>query len=782
MIALNRAKLFAVGVTAVVFILSSLAAETFGGDKWVAELVSEDSDCVILHQLSTDNPSTVTLTIPETLRAEDFATPLVIKGVTDKMVKPAQEKEYRVVGINLYQVFPACERLVLPENLERYHVNVDGFPLLKEISSPNGKYFTSVDGVLYAKDMKTLMHYPPYRDGAEYAVPEPVVIILDSAFKNSARLKKVILPPTLEAINPDAFANCVLLSEVSFPERLSVICRHAFWGAGLTGTCKLPPYLEIIDEGAFCKTKIDRFEVPENSQHYEAEDGVLFSKDMKVLQCYPGGKEVDEYVVPESVETVAERAFADCENLTKVVLPKGLKHLCPFAFAGCPALTLDLNLPSGLETIGDFAFWSCKSLSGELVIPEGILEIPTAAFDGCSKIEKVTLPKSLKKIGDRAFGICASLSGELVVPDDVRAIGAEAFCGCNNLTRLVLPQNLEQIERQAFWACSSLNGELKLPPKLMVIYKGAFQGCSSITGEIRIPKSVRLIEGNAFSYCPVSSFTVEDGNKSYKTVDGVLYSVRGDNGEIDVLVCYPSGRKETKYAVPDGVTSIGVDAFRGCLALEEVKFPKDLDTIGQLAFAGCQSLKGKMELPDKLVFFGEGAFCHTQIDEFQISGENESFKTVDGVLFEIIDGEDYGEKWTNIIAYPCGRKQKEYAVPEGTDVINERAFADCPYLEKITLPKGILGVESWAFAACGALKEINLPEGMQVIGDHAFWNAAALPEITLPDSLRYIDKEAFKGCGALKRVNASPKLNMTYRAADAFESGVYLDFIKVIKE
>ncbi len=92
MIALNRAKLFAVGVTAVVFILSSLAAKTFGGDKWVAELVSEDSDCVILHQLSTDNPSTVTLTIPETLRAEDFATPLVIKGVTDKMVKPAQEK------------------------------------------------------------------------------------------------------------------------------------------------------------------------------------------------------------------------------------------------------------------------------------------------------------------------------------------------------------------------------------------------------------------------------------------------------------------------------------------------------------------------------------------------------------------------------------------------------------------------------------------------------------------------------------------------------------------
>ena len=283
MIALNRAKLFAVGVTAVVFILSSLAAKTFGGDKWVAELVSEDSDCVILHQLSTDNPSTVTLTIPETLRAEDFATPLVIKGVTDKMVKPAQEKEYRVVGINLYQVFPACERLVLPENLERYHVNVDGFPLLKEISSPNGKYFTSVDGVLYTKDMKRLLHYPTRREGSEYAVPEPVVIILDSAFKNSARLKKVILPPTLEAINPDAFANCVLLSEVSFPERLSVICRHAFWGAGLTGTCKLPPYLEIIDEGAFCKTKIDRFEVPENSQHYVVEDGVLFSKDMKEL-------------------------------------------------------------------------------------------------------------------------------------------------------------------------------------------------------------------------------------------------------------------------------------------------------------------------------------------------------------------------------------------------------------------------------------------------------------------------------------------------------------------
>lgn len=776
-----RIQKICICVTAAVFILSSLAAETFGGDKWVAELASEDSDGVVLHQLSTDDPfSTVTLTIPKTLRAEDFAAPLAIKGVTDKMVKPAQEKEYRVVGINLYQMFPVCERLVLPENLELYNVNVDGFPLLKEISSPNGKYFTSVDGVLYTKDMKRLLHYPTRREGSEYAVPEPVVIILDSAFRNCAKLKKVILPPTLEVIHPDAFFGCVALSDVSFPERLSVICRHAFWGAGLTGTCKLPPYLEIIDEGAFCKTKIDRFEVPENSQRYVVEDGVLFSKDMKVLVCYPGGKEVNEYVVPESVEIIAQRAFADCEKLTNVVLPKGLKHLCPFAFAGCPSLALDLNLPSGLETLGDFAFWSCKSLSGELVIPEGILEIPTAAFDGCSKIEKVTLPKSLKKIGNRAFGICASLSGELVVPDDVRAIGVEAFCGCNNLTGLVLPQNLEQIERQAFWGCSSLSGELKLPPKLEEIYSGAFQGCSSLSGEIRIPKSVHLIEGNAFSYCPVSSFAVEDGNKFYKAVDGVLFDVTV-NGEIVELVCYPSGRKETKYAVPEEVNAIVDDAFRGVLALEEVKFPKDLDTIGRLAFAGCQSLKGKIELPDKLVFFGEGAFCHTQIDEFSINGENESFKTVDGVLFEIADGE-HGEKWTNIIAYPCGRKQKEYAVPEGTVIIQARAFADCTYLEKITLPKGILGVEPWAFAACGALKEINLPEGMQLIADHAFWNDAALPEIGLPDSLRYVGKEAFKGCKSLKRVSASPN-SFFFKSEfvtekDSFDGENEIEFIK----
>ena len=64
--------------------------------------------------------------------------------------------------------------------------------------------------------------------------------------------------------------------------------------------------------------------------------------------------------------------------------------------------------------------------------------------------------------------------------------------------------------------------------------------CSSLEG-IVIPKSVTDIQGSAFCACSsLNSITVEDGNTSYKSADGGLYSIDGSK-----LICYPAG-KQTK--------------------------------------------------------------------------------------------------------------------------------------------------------------------------------------------------------------------------------------------
>ena len=78
--------------------------------------------------------------------------------------------------------------------------------------------------------------------------------------------------------------------------------------------------------------------VEEGNKNYKSVDGVLFSKDMKRLICYPCGKNGEEYTVPDGVEIIEEDAFLNVEKLRKIYGPKTLKTVCDGAFVGSKIL------------------------------------------------------------------------------------------------------------------------------------------------------------------------------------------------------------------------------------------------------------------------------------------------------------------------------------------------------------------------------------------------------------------------------------------------------------
>lgn len=75
--------------------------------------------------------------------------------------------------------------------------------------------------------------------------------------------------------------------------------------------------------------------VDKKNRNYTSEDGVLFSKDMKKLICYPCGRPGSEYIIPEGVEVVKCEAFLNAEHLAKVIVPKSVKCIEEDAFSGC---------------------------------------------------------------------------------------------------------------------------------------------------------------------------------------------------------------------------------------------------------------------------------------------------------------------------------------------------------------------------------------------------------------------------------------------------------------
>lgn len=75
-----------------------------------------------------------------------------------------------------------------------------------QVSSENGNY-TSMDGVLFTKDKKTLISYPTTKEGTKYKIPEGVEKIGTFAF-NGCSFSEVVLPSTLTLLCSSAFHNC----------------------------------------------------------------------------------------------------------------------------------------------------------------------------------------------------------------------------------------------------------------------------------------------------------------------------------------------------------------------------------------------------------------------------------------------------------------------------------------------------------------------------------------------------------------------------------------------
>ena len=122
--------------------------------------------------------------------------------------------------------------------------------------------------------------------------------------------------------------------------------------------------------------------------------------------------------IPAGTRKILPNTLMNCENLTSVVIPKGVTIVGNCSFLGCKNLR-HVELPEGLRTIDVAAFFGCTSLES-IVIPEGSQIIAHAAFEGCTGLTKITIPESISAIGEGAFEGCSCLTD-----DDLSLIAAK---------------------------------------------------------------------------------------------------------------------------------------------------------------------------------------------------------------------------------------------------------------------------------------------------------------------------------------------------------------------
>ena len=112
-----------------------------------------------------------------------------------------------------------------------------------------------------------------------------------------------------------------------------------------------------------------------------------------------------------------------------------------------------------------------------------------------------------------------------------------------------------------------------------------------------------------------SIIVVDNGNANYSSENGVFY-----NKDKTELICYPAGKTDVEFVIPNTVTSIGYGSFYGCSALEDLSFPNSVTNIGYLAFFECTSLDS-ITIPVSVSCIGEAAFSNcTSLSEINYAG------------------------------------------------------------------------------------------------------------------------------------------------------------------
>ena len=267
-------------------------------------------------------------------------------------------------------------------------------------------------------------------------IPDRVVRIQPSAFKNNSTVREITLPEGLEFIGSSAFSGCTQLSVLCIPSSVGFVERDAFLGCkSLTGLTVLP-----------------------GTSSYCMKDGALYNADMtELIWCSPAVS--GSFAIPETVKSVSQTAMEDCSEITSLTLPD-MENITAGSFSlKCPGLTSFhisetgsvFSLIDGILCIhgqdGRTTAAAClKDVSGEITVPEDVFGINQYAFYACSGLTKITVPDSVQFIMSSAFEDCGNLE-TVILPGSLSALLSHAFDGCTNLKDIWYGGSEEEWER-----------------------------------------------------------------------------------------------------------------------------------------------------------------------------------------------------------------------------------------------------------------------------------------------------------------------------------------------
>ena len=553
-------------------------------------------------------------------------------------------------------------------------------------------------------------------------------------------------------------------SNSTFPKSLTIedgvtgISRYAFQYCQEVSDLYIPKSLTNISQGAFARSNFQSIIVAEDNPVYDSRENCNAIIHTATNTLHIGSTST---VIPSSVTAIGSQSFMACGNLVSLDIPQTVTSMGDNVFPDCCNLS-SIVIPEGVTKIGSMMFYNCTALKSA-TIPEGVTSIAESAFAFCSSLTSITIPKSVTNLGNSIFEGCIKLSEIWMLPTTPPSFSKSTVFVPSNTKIIVPASSYDAYCNAPYW--SGMKSQIATNPSERVITIEAQDAQSALQealGESDLLSITGLtISGTINSYdfeflrTKMTKLAHLDLSKT-----SVVYNAHRHYGIYNTYdnqfpdCAFYNCRNLVSISLPEGVTSIGLNAFYGCSSLASISLPEGVTSIGSSVFYGCSSLTS-ISLPESITSIGQYAF--------------EDCANLTNIYLASISS------WCNIDFYKgninphythplrCNSLKKnlflgneliiDLVIPEGVATIPDYAFYICDDIRSVTLPESITSIGSNAFHGCTSLASISLPERVTSIGSYAFYNCTSLASISLPEGVTSIGSNAFYNCTSLASIS-----------------------------